>query len=487
MTIFDILKKTVFRDASWNYTYQHWNFVYDPIALGALVVVLAVIVLTVPRWMDLSPRQFAVGLFLTSVLVFALGLFALPLELTRALDLDKRGLFNGAVYLVERGPVDFLSSFNTLPQTAPENEDLYIWPFDITQDDAAANAFAEWMGGLEWVPFNEVFAEYVGEYTTQKHGPVSVLFIAPFVLLFGKSTAAALVGGVVIACLIPVVGYYTFRLYFEEGLSRLGAVMVAIAPGLFIWTRHASPVPYDIVTALLVACTLYAFLKGIKTGRRRYLVATGIFLSLAAMTKLTGLLVLLPMAIILIREAGGLKEYVRQSGIIAGSWFAFPLTFLAAGYNFAAQLLYTAYKTTLYNMQSGGGGRPEGSPADALNNDLVGLVGTLYNGRWMNPVLLVLVAAFVGYLLYSRGNVKKDHHFVSAALLTAFLPFGVWVLFASGTFSRHTIVLVIPLAFIALSGLSTVLDNPGRIPDTRLEIFYRLAVIVAGLQLLINI
>jgi len=173
LSVFDLLKKTVFLNANWNYTYQYWNFVYNYVALGALLLVLALVVVTMPRWLELSSRQFAGALFLTGVVVFTLGLFALPLELTKALDVDKRGLYNGAVYLVNNGPIDFLRSFNSLPQTAPEHEELYIWSFNPGPENASANRFAEWMAGLDWVPFNDALADYVhGTEARSRFGPV---------------------------------------------------------------------------------------------------------------------------------------------------------------------------------------------------------------------------------------------------------------------------------------------------------------------------
>lgn len=487
-SVFDILRKTVFVNADWNYNYPYWKFVYNFPILIVLIFVLAFVIITAPKWLDLSPNRFASALFFTCVLVFTLALFSLPLELTRALDVDKRGLFNGGVYLVKNGPIDFLSNFNTLPQTAPANEDLYIWPFDISQEDEAANAFALWISEVNWLPFNETMGEYVGDYTTQKHGPVSVLLIVPFMYLLGTTTKAALTGSIVIACLIPVVGYYIFRLYFDETLSKIGAVLLGITPGLFIWSRHASPIPYDIVTALLVAVSLYTFLRGIRVERRLYFLLTGCLVALAIMTKLTGMVILLPMTLILYWESECVMLFLRRAGLIVVAWVTMILVFLLAGYNAIAQLLYTTYKLTLFKIhKTGAGGRPSGSPADALNNDLIGLFGTLYNLRWMNLVLLILAAAFVSYALYDRHLIKEKDHFKSTALLTAFIPFGIWVIFSSGTLSRHTIILIVPLGFIGLSGLNLIAERGSGSTKHDLVRFYQISLLICAAQFLINI
>jgi 4-amino-4-deoxy-L-arabinose transferase-like glycosyltransferase len=360
--------------------------------------------------------------------------------------------------------------------------------FNPNPEDDSANQFAGWMRTLPWVPFNESLAAYVNEYTTQKHGPVSVLFIAPFLLLFGKSTTAAVAGSVVIACLVPVVGYFTFRLYFSEILSKIGAASLAVAPGLFIWTRHAAPVPYDVITTLLVACSLYVFLRAIQTDNWWYYVASGVFVSLAGLTKLTGLLIFLPIAIILIRHSDDLVSFGQSVGAVVGSLSVISALFLFAGYNFVAQYLFTAYKVSLGKIHAsgGGGGKSQDSPAAALNDDFIGLFGTLYNGRWMHAVLLILAGVLIGYVIWNRRKLADDKIFIGVALLIAFLPFTVWVIFATGTLSRHTIVLLVPFGFSALAGLSTVVEWSGSVSQAQLIRFGQLVILIGAVQLLIN-
>lgn len=489
LSAFDLLRVTVFRNANWNYNYQYWNYVYDiPIVILLLIVFLCVIY-TASHWLALSPRQFSFVLFIGTSTIFTLGLFMLPLELTKALHVDKRGLYNGAVYLINNGLLDFLRSFHTLPQTAPANPDLYVVNFDITQDDPVADSFSDWMSENKWVPFNKALTSYVGDYTTQKHGPVSVLFVAPFLILFGTSTAAALAGNIIIAALIPVIGYYTFQLYFSDIQSKIGAVLVGSAPSLFIWTRHAAPVPYDVITSFLVALSLYVFLRGIREADQRLFGIAGVCVALATMTKITGLVVVLPIILLLYLQSDTIGTAVKRASVMAGSWSVVVLTFVAAGYNAIAQLLYTSYKTTLYKIQKGsGGGRPGGHPADVLNDGLISYVGTIYNIRWMNVVLLILAGVFLAYIVSNRSFLMRDKHAISAALLTAFTPFSVFVLFSSGTISRHTFILIVPLGFIALSGVSLLTERiRGGISRQQLVRFCQLSLLIGMAQFMINV
>jgi len=213
-----------------------------------------------------------------------------------------------------------------------------------------------------------------------------------------------------------------------------------------------------------------------------------VFVSLAGLTKLTGLLILLPIVIVLLRNSADVASFGRRMGTIVGSWFIFPLLFLIAGYNFVAQYLFTIYKLTIDKLRhSDAGGRPAGSPADALNNELVGLFGTLYNGRWINVVLLALVGVFVVYMAWNRSDLADQRNFVAAALLTAFLPFAVWVVFAAGTLSRHTIVLLVPFGYVSLAGLDQLVERSASVSRETLVRFGQVAVAISVAQLVINI
>jgi hypothetical protein len=207
------------------------------------------------------------------------------------------------------------------------------------------------------------------------------------------------------------------------------------------------------------------------------------------MTKITGLVVVLPIALLLYRASDTIGTAVRRASVMAGSWSVVVLAFLAAGYNAIAQLLYTTYKLTLYKIQTGsGGGRSAGHPADVLNSGFISYAGTLYNSRWMNVVLLILTGVFLIYIASNRNFLKRDKHAVSAALLTAFTPFCVWVLFSSGTISRHTIILIVPLGFIALSGVSLLTERiRGGISRQQLVRFCQLSLLIGMAQFMINV
>lgn len=491
VSVFDGLKKTIFVDASWNYNYLPFQFVYDPIAVLLLLIILAAVVVLFPRCLELSPTQFSTALFGFGVILFGLGLFALPLELTKALDIDKRGLYNGAVFLMNNGPLEFLESFHRLKATAPplEHKDLYaVESLSVSQEDTTANHFALWFSMLDWIPLNDGVASYVAEYTTQKHGPMSVFMIAPFLFIFGPSTGAALLGNVLITAVVPIISYYTFRIHFSELISRLVAVSLAIGPGLFIWMRHAAPVPYDVFTALFVGISTYTFLQGINSSDRRYYFMTGLTLSLAGLNKLTALVMVLPLVLILLRELADIRTTARRLIETVGAWFVVPTIFLIAGYNFVAQYAYTIYKTTLHKIQyPGGGGYSPSNPAAALEDPIIGLFGTLYNLRWLNIVCCTLAVVLAAIVLRNRTLLRRSKYFISVAFATAFLPFGVWVVFGTGTLSRHTVMLSVPLGFIACAALTALTERSPDVDRLHLVRFGQAALLVSGLQFVINI
>jgi hypothetical protein len=56
--VFDVLKKTVFLNASWNYTYPDWHFVYNVPVTVLLVVVSVCVLIGYPRLLNLSERHY---------------------------------------------------------------------------------------------------------------------------------------------------------------------------------------------------------------------------------------------------------------------------------------------------------------------------------------------------------------------------------------------------------------------------------------------
>lgn len=459
---FDIARKTVFDGASWNYDYQYWNFVYNPLAVFLLICLLLVLVVGVPWLLKLSSQKFSAVIYLFFVSLFVLSLVALPLKMTKALDVGSRGLFNAAVFFIEHGPLAFFDSYHSLPRSKPNHPDLYIWSFDTGQGNVVAEALASQLASLDWLPFHEPFAAYVRNIQVQRHGPVSVLLIVPFVFVFGKTTGAAVVGSLIWLAALPVVAYHTYRLHFSEQGSRLAALLAGIAPGTFIWLRHGSPVPYDAFTALLIGLSLYFFLRALDSATIRAFIVAGAVFSLAALTKLTAFSVVPAFAIIILYTSPRIIGGLRRLGAFLGGSIIVPMMTFLTGYNFFAQYVYTIYKLTLYKIQyaGGGGDRPADSPSAALNNDVIGLVGSLYNIRWMNIVLLLLALVLVCWIGYRHRDVISDtRNVISLALLIPFLPYAVWLLFSTGTLSRHTIILIVPLGFVSLSGLSLIRDR----------------------------
>jgi 4-amino-4-deoxy-L-arabinose transferase-like glycosyltransferase len=411
--------------------------------------------------------------------------------LTKALDVDWRGLYNAAIFLIDNGPIEFLESFHRLKTTRPplEHKNLYaVESLSITQENPAANHFALWLSSFDWIPFNNTIASYVAEYTTQKHGPMSVFMIAPFLLVFGSTTAAALLGNILITAVVPLVSYYTFRIHFSELISRVTATSLAIGPGLFIWMRHAAPVPYDVFTVLFVGISTYMFLQGINSNDRRYYIAAGLALSLGALTKLTALVMTLPFLLIVLRETKDIRTAAGRLIEMGGAWFVVPIIFLIGGYNFVAQYAYTIYKFTLHKIQyPGGGGVSPSNPAAALEDPVIGLFGTLYNLRWLNIVCCTLAVVLAVIVLRNRTLLERSKYFMSVAFATAFLPFGVWVVFGAGTLSRHTVMLSVPLGFISCAALTALTELSPDVDRLQLVRFGQAALLVSGLQFAINI
>lgn len=440
--IFDILRKTLFLEASWNYQYPAWNFVYNIPAIGLLILTMGAASVLAPKFWNMDNRRFILTVYMLTILVSVLSFLALPEKTYRRALVPQDGLYYSVTILLEHGPLEFFSSFHSLgtldtPGTGPEVK----W----------AKELAAIFQSASYIPWNETLADYAGKIKIQKHGPIPAVLIAPFLLLFGMEPQNATLGSYVITSLLPVIGYLSFDLYFPERYSRAAAMFVLFTP-TYIINQRSGPIAYDVIAAVLIGISVFYFLRWTKNRQSVMLVASGVFFSLGALTKITVLPLLLGYFLVFLTLSTDGKEVVEWTVGLAASALVIPTALLLAGYNFLVQYALTIYKV----VDTTGKVRPAGSRNAYLNDPLMSMLAPIYNVRWIGPPLLILVAIFVLYATRRPSFVLADRRYaIGIPFLFPLFPFAALL---GMTISRHMLPYLTAIGFMGLCGLA-LLEN----------------------------
>lgn len=461
IVVFDLLRKTIFLQSSWNYHYPARRLVYDPALTGAMVLISILFVFAVPQMLALSRKRFLVTTYGITFLLAALALYVVPLLAADVTSATNDEFSAASVLFIEKGPLEYFSQFHKtgVPTgTQPHLEE------------------AEWVVSLihsfDFIPGHEYMADYAADLKVQKHGPISLLVVAPFLYLIHQGTSIAILGEYLIMATLPTVAYFVYLQYFPERTSRVGALLVLSAPAYLIYQR--TPAAYDVITALFLGLSTFAFLLGVRRRSFSAFATSGIVFSFAALSKITALPILgafVLYALLTSASKGDLLKKLTAFGIAST---VVPISLLFVGYNFLIQYLFTiARQMNQSSMTST-------HPAAYLENPILNVISPLYNMRLMGIAMLVLALVFASRFVLFRDLPTEDREIAALSFIVPFLPF-VFVL--SGlTAARHLLPFIVPLGFIALAGLERLnADSQTTIRLTQAAIAVNLGVGIVGL------
>ncbi|MFW6068526.1 MAG: ArnT family glycosyltransferase [Chloroflexota bacterium] len=122
--------------------------------------------------------------------------------------------------------------------------------------------------------------------------------------------------------------YQVVRLAWRDDYALLAALLMAIMPGAIFMERSFLPDPA--MVALMVT-SLWLWLHYLRTGRSRYLILAGLFGAWGACTKITGLIIGLPMAYAWFALTDPQHRWRRQS-LMPGALFAALILVPTAAY-----------------------------------------------------------------------------------------------------------------------------------------------------------
>ena len=455
--LFDVLRKTVFQGASWNYVYPTHRYLMSIPVVVIFLIVLYAGVLYTPKLLESSDKRFVGAIYFITLLIGVLTFFSVPvttemMALTPSVPKPSHDfLYYPTIVLVEEGPIEFLARFHELPTLTGSNR------------RESARIIGEAVSQIEHLPFKQDISSYITEIETGRHGPIPSFLIAPFLIVLGVTPTSAIVGAYLLVAFTPIVGYYTFKQYFDETVSRYGSLFLVFSPALYIWLRHKT-IPYDALTGLLIGISTYLLLRGIKNESKRTLSGAGIIFSLAALSKITVLPLLASYFLLLLFFTDNKSTNMI---ITVLSMLIVPVSLLFFEYNFVAWYIFDIGRQTIIDNGSYSGA------TSYLNNSVLAFGSAWYNIRLLGSHILLLVLGVV-FMLPKIFKSRSQRELIGLSFVIPVLPF---LLLSGITLSRHLLVILVPVVFTVLLAIDHFdLDHR----------FVQSCIAVSGLLLVIN-
>lgn len=359
----------------------------------------------------------------------------------------------------------------------------YIWGLGAS---GWANSFysaAIQAGSVSWKAFFFGSSDAANSITVDKP-PMSLWLMSLSVRIFGLNTWAMLVPQALLGVASVALLRATVKRRFGGAAGLLAGLVLAVTPVAALMFRFNNP---DALLVLLMIASVWALLRGVETGKTKWLLITGMFVGFGFLTKQLQVMLVVPPLALTYLIAGPPKFLTRLwqlfgalgAMIVSAGWWILIVEFwpassrpwvggsqnnsileLTLGYNGFGRL--SGDETGSFTPGRGGmGGDAAGGMAGGMPGGIWGETGILrmfdssQGGQiaWLIPAALILFA--VGLVL--RGKAPRTD--VQRASL---IVWGSWLLvtgltfsFMAGIFHSYYTVALSP-AVAALVGIGSV-------------------------------
>jgi 4-amino-4-deoxy-L-arabinose transferase-like glycosyltransferase len=369
---------------------------------------------------------------------------------------------------------------------------LYIWNL---ASSGWANSFysaAVQAGATNWEAFFYGSSDAANSITVDKP-PMSLWFMELSARLFGLSSFSILLPEALMGVATVAVVYLTVRRAFSAQTALLAGAVLAITPVAALMFRFNNP---DALLALLMSLSVYFTLRGIQSGKLRWVLWAGVMVGFGFLTKQLQSVVILPAlaGIYMVAAPGNWWRRIWHlllalaAAILAAGWWVAIVELVPAsmrpyiggsqsnsfleltfGYNGFGRL--TGSETG--SVTGGGGATTTGSQWGVTG--ILRLFGTDIGSQisWLMPAALVL--ALVAFIVM-RGK-RTDLRRATLMMFTAwFVVTALTFSFAEGIFHPYYTVALAP----AIAG--TVAIGASVLWSYRAELWSRIvaAVVVLG-------
>jgi len=327
-----------------------------------------------------------------------------------------------------------------------------------------ANAFysaAVQAGSQSWEAFFYGSSDAGNSITVDK--PPAFLWVMGLsVRLFGLNSWAILVPEALMGVLAVALLYSIVRRRFSAGSALIAGAALATTPVATLMFRFNNP---DALLALLMVLSLWLVLRGVETGRLRYVVWAGVAVGFAFLTKQLQGFLLLPVLVGVYLYCSSLpfvKRLVHMlwaalAVVVSAGWWVAIVEFVPASdrpYVGGSQTNSFLELTFGYNglgrvtgdetgSVTGGGGGAAGSGAWGATG-ILRLFGSQFAGQvtWLLPTALVLLVASLVAIGFQRRT--SPQLATVLALGGALLVTGLVFSFMGGIFHPYYTVALAP-------------------------------------------
>lgn len=351
---------------------------------------------------------------------------------------------------------------------------LYIWNLGA---NGWANSFysaAVQAGSVNWTAFLFGSSDAANSITVDKP-PASLWLMALSVRLFGLSSWSILLPEALIGVATVGVVWATVRRHFSAGAALVAGGVLALTPVATLMFRFNNP---DALLVLLVTLSGYFTLRGVESGRIRWVIWAGVMVGFAFLTKqLQGFLVLPVLAAVYLWAAPlsfgrrMLHAFAALGAVIvsAGWWVAIvelvpasmrPFIGGSQGNDFLELTFgYNGFGRLTGNETGSVGGRGGWGATGILRLFESEIGGQI---SWLLPAALVLLSAATA-LLWRRPRVDPSRATLMLAggiMLVTALAFS----FMAGIFhAYYTLALAPAIAMVVGVGGSLVWERRERV------------------------
>ncbi len=346
---------------------------------------------------------------------------------------------------------------------------LYLWGLSASGWANSFYAAAAQAGSQSWKAFLFGSSDAANSITVDKP-PMALWPMALSVRIFGLSSWSILVPQALMGVGTVAIIVATLRRRVGAGAALLAGAAFALTPVAALMFRFDNP---DALLVLLMTAAAATLLKAVDDGRARWMVATGVLIGFAFLTKQLQALLVVPgfAATYLVVGPGGWWRRVGHvllagAGMVAGAgwWIAivmlwpasarpyvggsqtnsiFDLTF---GYNGFGRLTGNEDGSVTGGHQAGWGRTGIGRLVDSANGGQI---------AWLLPAVAVVGLAALWYL---RRAPRTD------ARRAVLVVFGSWLVVTWLVFSYmqgiyheyYTVALAVPMAVVAGAGAGIV-------------------------------
>ena len=358
---------------------------------------------------------------------------------------------------------------------------LYVW--DLTAS-GWANSFysaAVQAGTKNWEAFFYGSSDAGNSITVDKP-PASLWLMGLSARIFGLSSLSILLPEAIMGVATVGIVYLTVRRHFTAGTALLAGGLLAVTPVAALMFRFNNP---DALLVLLTVLATYFTLRGIESGRIRWVISAGVMVGFAFLTKqLQGFLIVpvLGLAYLTMAKTTIAKRFLHVLAalgaiIVSAGWWVAVVELVPASarpYIGGSQDNSFLQLTFGYNgfgritgdetgSVTGGGGNAAGGGAGMWGaTGILRLFETEIGGQisWLLPAALVLLV--IGIVLIGRAPRVDPRRATLLLFGGTLLITGLAFSFMAGIFhAYYTVALAPSLAAVVAIGASLLWGRRG--------------------------